>query len=70
LRNKSLYSIPSYPLPQFSAEDLPVQNVDMDIEDVHMQGILIFSDVFKTLRFLNLVVFEECEYIFYIGYIR
>jgi hypothetical protein len=58
--------------PAISSHNFQVlQNVGMDIqfEDMHMQRILIFFNFWKNYRLLNLVVFEEWEYIFYIGYI-
>jgi hypothetical protein len=52
-----------------SENPLILLNVNMDIEDVHVPRILIFINIWENYRFLNLVIFEKCEYIFYIGYI-
>jgi hypothetical protein len=66
-----VHHLSGYLLPQFSSEDLLVlQTVSMDIRDMHIQKILIFSIFCENYRLLNVVVFEEWEYIFYIGYIN
>jgi hypothetical protein len=53
-----VHHLSGYLLPQFSSEDLLVlQNVGMDIEDMHMERILIFSNFWENYSLLNLDVF-------------